>query len=85
MTATSNWTTAEIMQAFALQLRNADPKAWDGFIDALDAYATEVTVQLTEAPAEQILKMQGRAAQLIGLLRTFRECASITTKLPPAP
>ena len=64
--------SSDFMQHFALQLRRADEKAYRGFLEAFDAYATEFTVAVTEAPAVDILNMQGRAKQnlvLLGLLR----------------
>lgn len=72
-------TTVQMFKHFALQLKNANPKAFDAFVETMDVYATEVTLQLTAAPQTEILNMQGRAQQCLALLRMLRECA------PPAP
>lgn len=72
--------TVAMMQQFMLRLKNANPEAWDDFVQCFDIYATEVTVAVTQAPSEDILRMQGRAQQCLALLRTMRECA----KAPPA-
>jgi hypothetical protein len=76
-------TTDKILQRFALRLKNADPSGWDSFVEAFDVYTTEVTVAVTQAPAAEILVMQGRAQQCLALLRVFRECANAAPK-PPA-
>jgi hypothetical protein len=73
---TANPTTANMLKAFALQLKNANPKAWDAFVECMDVYTTEVTIALTAAPATEILNMQGRSQQCLALLRIFRECSS---------
>ncbi len=67
-----------------LQLRNANPAAWDKFLAAFDAYVTEITVAVTQAPPAEILVMQGRAQQGLALLRVFKECGITPTK-PPSP
>lgn len=81
----SKLSTAKIMQRFALQLKNANPQAWEAFVETFDVYATEVAVQLTQAPQDQILSMQGRAQQCLALLRLFRECAAASKPLPQEP
>lgn len=63
-----------MMQQFMLRLKNANPEAWDNFVQTFDIYATEVAIQLTQAPSDEILRMQGRAQQCIGLLRLMQEC-----------
>lgn len=85
MTDPKHWTSAQVLQAFAVQLQNASPKAWDGFLEALDAYATEAAVALTQAPQDQILAQQGRAQQCIALLRTFREAPAFMAKQTQSP
>jgi hypothetical protein len=80
---TSNIDTAKMLQQFMLRLKNSNPASWDDFVQTFDIYATEVTVQMTQAPSEEILRMQGRAQQMIALLRLMRECALVKT--PPAP
>jgi hypothetical protein len=71
--------TTDYIAHFAHMLRSADPKAYESFITALDAYATEITVAVTDAPAAEILNMQGRAKQtlvFLALLRTPKPIAS---------
>ena len=76
-------TPADIIKHYALRLKNADPESWDRFLLAFDAYATEVTVAVTQAPSEDILRCQGRAQQMLALLRMFKECH--LTREPPKP
>ena len=57
-----------------MRLRNADPPAWESFVEIFDAYSTEVTVAVTQAPQDQILNAQGRAQAMLILLDTFRNC-----------
>lgn len=75
---------ASPLQQICLRLRNASPEGWDQFLAAFDAYATEITVAVTQAPPAEILIMQGRAQQALALLRMFRECHITPTK-PPSP
>lgn len=65
-------TVVALVQHHALLLRNADPDAYQGLLAALDAYATEITVAVTDAPAEVILNMQGRAKQTLVMLNMLR-------------
>lgn len=67
-------TPTDVIKHYALRLKNADPESWDRFLLAFDAYATEVTVAVTAAPSEDILRCQGRAQQMLALLRLFKEC-----------
>lgn len=76
-------TTTQMMKQFALQLRNANPTAWEHFVDALDVYTAEVMSQMTAAPQTDILNMQGRAQQCLALLRTYRECVPPSPPPPP--
>ena len=75
-------TSADVIKHYALRLKNADPESWDRFLQAFDGYATEVTVAVTEAPSEDILRFQGRAQQMLALLRLFKEC-HIVRNPPP--
>lgn len=77
-------TSEQILQHFALRLRNADPQSWDAFVQAFDVYATEVTVAVTQAPPETILAKQGQAQQMLKLLQLFRECPNAANVKPPA-
>ncbi|HEY5409787.1 MAG TPA: hypothetical protein VIJ94_03565 [Caulobacteraceae bacterium] len=73
------------MQQFALQLKNANPQAWDAFVECMDVYAAEVTLAMTAAPQNEILNYQGRAQQCLALLRMFRECALVKASPTEAP
>lgn len=78
-------TPADVIKHYALRLKNADPESWDRFLTAFDAYATEVTVAVTEAPSDEILRCQGRAQQMLALLRLFKECHIVRTPTNPPP
>lgn len=73
--------TETIFKQLCLSLRNADPKVWDQFVSCFDVYTIEVMNGLTSAPADEILRMQGRAQQCKALLRIFAECHLV--KKPP--
>lgn len=73
----------QVLALCALRLRNADPRAWDDFLACFDAYATEVTVAVTQAEQHEILQAQGRARAFLHLLDTFRNCQ--VRAHPPAP
>lgn len=64
----------EILRQHAHHLRNAAPREWEAFVACFDAYATEVTVAVTNAEQHEILVAQGRAKAFLHLLRTFRDC-----------
>jgi hypothetical protein len=51
------------LSACAERMKNQDPTLYEQFLRLLDAYTTELTVAVTEAPADQILTCQGRAQQ----------------------
>lgn len=70
--------TSDLVKHYAFSLRNADPDAYRAFLEALDAYATEITVAVTDAPAEAILNMQGRAKQTLILLDVLRNPKQFT-------
>jgi hypothetical protein len=74
-------TPTAALKHYALRLKNADPESWDRFIVAFDALATDVTVAVTTASSEEILRCQGRAQQMLALLRLFQECH--LTREPP--
>lgn len=75
--------TTDFLKHFAFQLRNAEPKAYEAFLEAFDAYATEITVAVTDAPAADILNMQGRAKQTLVLLNVFRNPKALTPQAAP--
>ena len=62
------------MSDAALRLRSAAPKEFERFVEVMDAYATEVTLAVTEAHQSDILCQQGRAQAFLSLLRLYREC-----------
>lgn len=64
----------DIVSQHALRLRAADPKSFEAFVAAFDAYATEVTVAVTQADQNMILNCQGRAQAFLSVLQMFREC-----------
>ena len=68
----------QVLAQFAMRLRAADPQAWESFVQCFDAYATEVTVAVTNAPQDQILNAQGRAQAYLHLLNTFRNCVALS-------
>lgn len=60
----------------ALRLRNnCSSEVWEQFLAEFSAYTASVTVAVTEAPPNDILRMQGQAQQLRSLERMFKECA----------
>lgn len=67
-------TTKQMMKEFALKLRNANPTAWENFVNTLDVYTAEVMQGMTSSPQSEILCMQGRAQQCLALLQIYREC-----------
>lgn len=69
----------DVVSQYALRLRSADPKSFAEFVEAFDAYATEVTVAVTEADQSAILNCQGRAQAFLSILKMLREC-----HIPPA-
>ena len=79
MSATANYDLSK----FALLLRNANPDAWEAFLRTFTDYTQEVLENTSMAPADQVLRMQGRAQQCRALLQIFRDCASPSRK--PAP
>jgi hypothetical protein len=76
-------TTEKMMQQYMLRLKNSNPTGWDDFVQVFDCYATEVTVAVTQAPSDEILRMQGRAQQCLALLRLMRECDKVKIPQPP--
>lgn len=64
----------EALKHYAHQLQLSAPKEWEAFVQCFDAYATEVTVAVTQAEQHEILVAQGRAKAFLHLLQAFREC-----------
>lgn len=77
----------QLLAQYATRLKNIAPKEWDEFVAVFDAYATEVTVAVTQAEQNNILVAQGRAKAFLHLLDTFRHChvRSQTPQKPPQP
>lgn len=73
-------TTANIVSEYALRMRAAAPKEFEAFVQAFDAYATEVTVAVTVVGQHEILNQQGRAQFALHFLKLLREC-----HIPPKP
>jgi len=71
--------TVDFIKHFAHALRNADPTAYTALLEALDAYATEITVAVTDVPPEAILNMQGRAKQTLIILDVLRNPKAFST------
>jgi hypothetical protein len=69
LTAPIHLITAHYLQS----LRVAAPKEYEAFVEAFDAWATEVTVAVTTAPQDQVLQQQGRAQAYLHLLKMFRD------------
>lgn len=76
--------TETIFKELCLSLRNTDPKLWEQFVQCFDTYTIEVMSQMTGAPSDAILNMQGRAQQCKALLRIFAEC-HVKKQLPQQP
>ena len=65
---------SECMRLF----KNMDPRIYEKFIRILDAYVTEITVAVTEAPTDEILVAKGRA-------QIARKFFQLFTELPNQP
>lgn len=72
--------TEQAFKHLCTRLRNADPQVWEQFVQCFDTYTIEVMSQMSSAPSDAILNLQGRAQQCRALLRIFTEC-----HLPPKP
>ena len=66
----------------AVLMKNADPRLYERFLRLLDAYVTELTVAVTEAPPDNILNAQGRAQQGRKFLQLFTELREINRPSP---
>jgi hypothetical protein len=63
----------------ARRLRARAPEEWDGFVETLRVYVAEVVDAVSEAEADRIMEMKGRAQDCKALLRAW------TTLDPPEP
>lgn len=68
-----------------LFLRNAAPEEFVNFLKELESYVMEITVAVTDAPASDVLLLQGRAQQARALLRSLAECHLQPKPRPPTP
>jgi hypothetical protein len=62
------------LSRWALLLRNAAPEQWIGFMEQFQDYVDETVYAVSEAPSEEVIRMQGRALALRTVLRIFQEC-----------
>lgn len=77
--------TVDYVRHYAFALRNADPESYAAFIQAFEAYAKEITVAVTEAPAVDLLNIQGRAKQTLVILNALRSpCVLPSPQQQPA-
>jgi hypothetical protein len=74
----------EVLRHYSYSLQIAAPREWEAFVECFDAYATEVTVAVTNAEQNEILVAQGRAKAFLHLLNTFRNC-HVKPTAKPAP
>lgn len=59
-------------------LQLAAPREYEAFVQAFDAWATEVTVAVTTASQNEVLQQQGRAQAYLHLLKVFRTPSQFT-------
>lgn len=71
-------TDPKVLSQCMLFFKNADPRVYEKFIRVLDAYVTDVTVAVTEAPTDEILVAKGRAQQARKLFQLFTELPTQT-------
>lgn len=62
--------------------KNMDPRLYEKFLRLLDAWTTQVTVAVTEAPSSEILQAQGRAQQARKMLQLFVEIHELNRATP---
>ena len=79
-------TTPGFVAHYLQGIRVSAPREYEAFVEAFDAWATEVTVAVTTAPQDQVLQQQGRAQAFLHLLAMFRNPISPpkTTNPPSA-
>jgi hypothetical protein len=66
--------TVDDLSRTVLLMRNAAPEQFMLFMDRFEIYADETVYAVTDAPNDEVIRMQGRALALRTLLRIFREC-----------
>ena len=79
----SRHNSVDFLNHYAFQLKKSDPKVYESFLAAFDAYATEITVAVTDAQPADILHMQGRAKQTLVLLELLKSPKPITSTPQP--
>jgi hypothetical protein len=57
-----------------LHFRNLDPMVWDMFLNHVGRWTNETLVALSEAPAELIMTVKGRALQNRAYYEFFSTC-----------
>jgi hypothetical protein len=70
----SSTTPSDVLRVYSQALRVAAPREWETFVECFDAYATDVTVAVTNAEQHEILVAQGKAKAFLHLLALFRTC-----------
>jgi hypothetical protein len=56
------------------RLKHAAPAEFDEVLKQFASYTTDCCVAVTEAPTEEVLRIQGHAQMARALLRLLREC-----------
>jgi hypothetical protein len=59
------------LQAVAARLSRAAPETWQAFIKAFEVFTEEAVHQCVQAPADKVLKAQGRAQLSVDLSSLF--------------
>lgn len=75
----------QLVAVYADRLKRAEPQTYEQFIRALDAYTTELTVAVTDAPSESILVTQGRAQQARKFFKLMTELPASVQPQKPSP
>lgn len=74
----------DYVSEWAFRLRQADYKAYGEFLKAMTIYAEECMVALTDAPADRVLNMQGRAHAMRVLVNLLANAKPIPDPKPTA-
>lgn len=65
----------------AARLKRAAPNLFKEFEDLLDLHAREATVLCVQAPPDQVLRLQGRAQEVMDLRKILTDCIATADKL----
>lgn len=68
-----------VLHAAALRLKYADPLAFNDFLRAAEAVELQALRDLQDAPAANILEVQGYSRGIKWLVTILRECAAMTS------